>query len=86
MPDSCEIVAGALDKDADGVLDECEFARGNFDLDGIVGGADLAVLLSVEAPSDGTWGVTNAPFGDLNGDGIIAGADLAIFLGNWGPY
>jgi hypothetical protein len=43
-----------------------------------VGGADLAVLLSL-------WSVTNAPFGDLNGDGQIGGADLAIFLGNWVP-
>ena len=63
----------------DGVLDDCEFARGDFDLDGTVGGADLAVLLSL-------WSVTNAPFGDLDGDGQIGGADLAILLGNWGPY
>jgi hypothetical protein len=77
--DSCEIATGAQDKDADGVLDDCEFARGDFDLDGTVGGADLAVLLSL-------WGVVNAPFGDLNGDGQIAGADLSILLGNWGPY
>ena len=58
---------------------EEEFARGDFDLDGTVGGADLAVLLSI-------WGVINPPLGDLNGDGIIGGADLSIFLGNWGAY
>ncbi|MEI7879012.1 MAG: hypothetical protein WCI96_13960, partial [Planctomycetota bacterium] len=77
--DSCEIASGAQDKDADGMLDECEFARGDFDLDGLVGGADLAALLSL-------WGVTNAPFGDLNGDGEISGADLKLLRGNWGPY
>ena len=77
--DSCEIATGAQDKDADGVLDDCEFARGDFDLDGTVGGADLAVLLSI-------WGVINPPLGDLNGDGIISGADLSIFLSNWGAY
>ena len=61
------------------MLDDCEFARGDFDLDGTVGGADLATMLSL-------WGTINAPFGDLNGDGIIAGADLATLLSNWGPY
>ena len=78
-PDNCDIALGAQDQDADALLDECEYARGDFDLDGTVGGADLAVLLSL-------WGVVNAPFGDLNGDGQIAGADLSILLGNWGPY
>ena len=77
--DSCEIATGAQDKDGDGVLDDCEFARGDFDLDGTVGGADLAVLLSI-------WGVINPPLGDLDGDGIIGSADLWIFLGNWGAY
>ena len=79
MLDSCEIASGAQDKDLDGVIDDCEYARGDFDLDGQINGADLAVLLSL-------WSVTNAPFGDLNGDGMIGGADLAILLGNWGPY
>ena len=77
--DSCEIASGAQDKDLDGVLDDCEFARGDFNLDGTVGGADIAVLLSL-------WGVTNAPFGDLNHDGVIGGPDLSVLLSNWGPY
>jgi len=79
IEDLADVVEGAVDDDLDGVLDECEFARGDFDLDGMVGGADLATLLSL-------WGTVNAPFGDFDGDGMIAGADLAIFLGNWGAY
>ena len=78
-PDSCDIEFGAQDKDADGVLDDCEFARGDFNLDGQVGSADLTVLLSL-------WGVSNAPFGDLTGDGQIGSADITVLLSNWGPY
>lgn len=47
---------------------------GDFNLDGLVEGADLAILL-------GGWG---GPAGDLNGDGTTEGADLAILLGAWG--
>ncbi|MFM7133157.1 MAG: hypothetical protein ACKO0W_02445 [Planctomycetota bacterium] len=48
---------------------------GDLDGNGVVNGADLAILL-------GSWG-TAGP-GDLNGDGVVNGADLAILLGNWG--
>ncbi|MBL9121115.1 MAG: glycoside hydrolase [Phycisphaerae bacterium] len=41
--------------------------------DGVVNGADLAILL-------GAWGTPSA---DLNGDGTVNGADLAILLGAW---
>jgi len=44
--------------------------------DGVVNGADLAIVL-------GSWG-TSGP-ADLNGDGIVDGADVAVILGNWGP-
>jgi hypothetical protein len=53
------------------------------DLDGsgVVGGADLAILL-------GDWGSCPPPkspcLGDLNGDGAVNGADLALLLGAWG--
>jgi hypothetical protein len=47
---------------------------GDFDGDGDVGGADLAILL-------GGWG---SGTGDLDGDGTTGGADLAILLGAWG--
>lgn len=53
--------------------------------DGIVDGADLAILL-------GEWGVNPGSFADLvtsatfepPPDGIVDGADLAILLGAWG--
>jgi len=49
---------------------------GDFNDDGLVDGADLAILL-------GAWG-SRDPKLDLDGDGIIGGADLTILLGNWG--
>ena len=42
--------------------------------DGVVNGADLAILL-------GDWG--GRGLADLNGDGVVNGADLAILLGEW---
>jgi hypothetical protein len=47
---------------------------GDLDGDGIVGPADLAILL-------GAWGQSG--LGDLNGDGVVGSADLAILLGAW---
>lgn len=75
--DTCEITSGAEDKNANGHLDACELLRGDLDLDGVVGGGDLAVLLSL-------WGVTGSPVGDLTGDGTIDAMDATILLGNWG--
>jgi hypothetical protein len=71
--------AGAADSDADGVLDACERARGDFDLDGEVGSADLSALLAL-------WGAVRPPFGDLTGDRVVDSADIAALLSNWGPY
>lgn len=45
--------------------------------DGVVNGADLAILL-------GQWGGGAGTCADLNGDGVVNGADLAILLGAWG--
>jgi hypothetical protein len=52
---------------------------GDLDGDGVVGGADLGVLLS-------SWGpVTAATMAaDLNHDGTVDGADLGALLSNWG--
>lgn len=44
--------------------------------DGVVSGADLAVMLA-------GWGTTN-PLLDVNGDGVVNGADLAELLASWG--
>ncbi len=48
--------------------------EGDLDGDGMVNGADLAILL-------GAWG-TAGP-GDLNGNGVVEAQDLATLLGNW---
>lgn len=47
---------------------------GDLNGDGIVGGADLAILL-------GSWGGRGVA--DLDGDGVVGGGDLAILLGAW---
>ena len=47
---------------------------GDLNGDGVVNGADLAVLL-------GQWGTAGSA--DLNGDGVVNGADVAILLGFW---
>jgi len=75
--DSCDVAAGAPDDNANQVPDTCDFARGDFDLDGSVGGGDLAILLSL-------WGLRDPPIGDFNGDGTVGGADLAVLLSFWG--
>ena len=48
--------------------------------DGIVDGADLAILLGAWGPCGGS----SCP-GDVNGDGLVDGSDLALILGAWGP-
>lgn len=45
----------------------------DFNGDGMVGGADLAILISA-------WGT---PAADLDGDGVTGGADLAVLLSMW---
>ncbi len=63
---------------ADEVFITCD---GDFDLDGAVSAADLALLL-------GSWGSCADPAdcpADLDGDGAVGPFDLALLLGNWGP-
>ncbi|MEY4943972.1 MAG: Dockerin type domain [Planctomycetota bacterium] len=54
---------------------------GDLNLDGVVNGADLGLLL-------GAWGAcsggTPGCIGDLNLDGVVNGADLGLLLGAWG--
>jgi hypothetical protein len=64
---------GELNNGCDGVVEEC---LGDFDLNGIVDGADLSTLL-------GAWGTIDSSI-DLTGDGPIDGADLTVLLGAWG--
>jgi probable HAF family extracellular repeat protein len=48
----------------------------DLDNDGVVGGADLGLLL-------GAWGTADAG-ADLSNDGAVDGADLGLLLGAWG--
>ncbi len=52
---------------------------GDIDNDGIVGGADLGLML-------GSWGAcpSGPCLADLNNDGVITGSDLGLLLGQWG--
>ncbi len=79
VPDSIEIASGALiDGNRDGVPDDCQCLE-DFSGDGVVGGADLGLLLSL-------WGSVspNFPQFDLDGDGRVAGSDLGLLLSAWG--
>lgn len=65
------------DQNGDGVPDECVVeCPGDFDGDGVVGGADLGTLFSA-------WGGSGAA--DLDGDGLVGGADLGLLFTFWGP-
>jgi hypothetical protein len=49
----------------------------DINVDGIVNGADLALVLA-------GW-ETDDPFADINADQLVDGADLALVLVNWTP-
>jgi hypothetical protein len=76
-PDSTEIGSGAMDWDNDGILDSCEFAMGDLNLNGVVDSQDVSILL-------GWWGVPNPLFGDLDGDNTVGARDLGVLLGRFG--
>ncbi|MEY3025443.1 MAG: Dockerin type domain [Planctomycetota bacterium] len=75
--DHHEINCGAVDSDYDGILDSCELAVGDFNLDGVIDDADTTMLLAL-------WGTICPPYGDLNSDGTIDAVDLGILLGRFG--
>jgi hypothetical protein len=81
-PDIVDIILGnSTDNNGNGIPDECDANPYDLDDNGIVNGADLAIML-------GNWGPCTQPahlcIGDFNADGQVDGADLAILLGNWG--
>ena len=76
-PDSTDIANGAMDWDTDGTPDSCEVNAGDLNLNGIVDGQDLSILL-------GWWGISNPMFGDLNQDGNVNGIDMGMLLGRFG--
>ncbi|MCE2883527.1 MAG: IPT/TIG domain-containing protein [Planctomycetaceae bacterium] len=80
--DACELETDGADTDLDLVLDTCERAFGDLDLDGVVGAGDLALLLEA-------WGLTGEGaagelVGDLDLDGVVGAADLSLLLARWG--
>ena len=78
-PDDPPIVPGAFGTRYEVSL-SCSACVPSPDLngDGVVGGADLGLLLSA-------WGTTGQGIvGDLNGDGTVDGADLGALISAWG--
>lgn len=74
--DACDIAEGTLvDANLDGVPDACQ-CLGDLNRDGVVDGADLAILLA-------SW--MNVGPADLNGDGQVDSSDLGVLLSAWGP-
>lgn len=78
MSDECDMADGTADSNGNARLDSCERQFGDLNLDGRIGGIDLAMLMTV-------WGEANPPHGDLNGDGVVGGPDLAFLMSRWGP-
>lgn len=76
-PDACELEVPGADSDHDLVLDVCERAFGDLDLDGVIGAGDLATLLSLL----GERGVGIPE--DIDGDGLVGAPDLAALLARW---
>ena len=82
--DLTQIATGELaDLNSDGIPDICEGPTCNdidLNLNGIVDGGDLGVLLAF-------WGPVSPAFprADINKDGFVNGADLGIVLAFWGP-
>ena len=76
--DSCDITSGAPDDDADTHPDQCQYDKGDFDLDGFVDSNDLGILLLY-------WLEIDPPFGDFNHDRTIDSSDLGGLLSRFGP-
>ncbi len=81
VADACDIANGdSADRDDNGIPDECN-PIGDLNLDGVVDGGDLLILL-------GSWGpCPPPPFdcpADLDLDDTVGPSDLIILLGNWG--
>ncbi|NBX37553.1 MAG: hypothetical protein EBR10_10105 [Planctomycetes bacterium] len=77
IDDAEDIASGADDSDSDGRLDQCEFAYGDLNLNGIVNQQDVSILM-------GWWGISSPQYGDLDGDGSCGPKDLGVLLARWG--
>ena len=75
--DSCDIAAGAPDDDADTHPDQCQYDKGDLDLNGSVDTGDVSIVLLY-------YGEVNPPFGDFDGNGIVDTGDVSWLLLNFG--
>jgi hypothetical protein len=75
VSDMHEVSDGGEDVDENGVLDTCQIAVGDLDLDGVTGSRDLVMVLM-------HWNDAES-LRDLNKDGVVDSADLGILLSNW---
>jgi hypothetical protein len=73
QPNFVELFNGAVDGDGDGTPDACDPMQ-DLDADGLVGAADLALLLAA-------WGESGPS--DFDGDGLTGPSDLASLLAAW---
>lgn len=77
IPDDCDIASGTLPDPGFGIPDPCASSAcpADLDLDGLIGGGDLGILIA-------NWGTSG---GDIDGDGTSNGQDLGVMLSAWGP-
>jgi hypothetical protein len=67
----------SIDSNLNSRIDSCEYAKGDFDLNGEVDTADLSLALLY-------LGEVDSLFGDLDGDGTVTTADVSLLLMNFG--
>ena len=79
LPGQCGCGVPDTDSDGDGVAN-CVECPTDINNDGVVGPADLGILLAVWGTDGG--GIDGA---DNNGDGTVNASDLGLLLGAWGP-
>jgi len=76
--DVYDIAMGAPDDDADTHPDQCQYDKGDLDLNGAVDTGDASIVLLY-------YGEVNPPFGDFDGNGIVDTGDVSWLLLNFGP-
>ena len=76
--DSYDIMLGAADDNLNGRIDLCEYAKGDFDLNGIVDLGDLSIVLLY-------IGESGTQICDLDGSSQIDFGDIQILLLSFGP-
>ncbi len=68
------------DVNNNGIPNACEPTLGDLDGDGVIGSADLLILLAFRGPCPPP---PRECLGDLNADEVVGAADLIVLLANW---